>query len=262
MTVLVVGAGIAGLCAALALRPHAEVLVLERRSHVAANAGAGIQLSPNAIKALDVIGAREVVEAHSTAPRGLHIGAAGRRAPLAEIDYGLMEKRFGAPYRTASRAGLHEALLIAAAQAGITICFDTTVDTLEPSGTGWVIPDAGAGDRGGISARNGGIAPLVIAADGVSSALRQRMLDDTPTETGACAWRGTAPMAEGESSFTRLTLSRQCHLVRYVLPDARDNAVFVSSLSRPPANLGDNPITTALTGVSQWVPWPIKVQPK
>ncbi|MEM0905939.1 MAG: FAD-dependent monooxygenase, partial [Pseudomonadota bacterium] len=47
-----------------------------------------------------------------------------------------------------------------------------------------------------------------------------------------------------------------------VLPDARDNAVFVSSLSRPPANLGDNPITTALTGVSQWVPWPIKVQPK
>ncbi len=256
--ILVVGAGIAGLASALALAPFGDVVVAERRSAAAANAGAGIQLTPNAVKALAAIGAREAVAARATMPAGLRVRSAGRPRPLVDLDYkSVMERRFGAPYLTAGRVALAEGLREAvAAQPAISVRYDFAVDHLVRAGTGW---RAGGDERP---------ADFVVVADGVGSALRRQLFGDTARETPHIAWRGTAEL--GGSDRTELTLSAGAHLVRYAMAggqdsgsdSGRDNVVLIDSRRRHPDALAQTPLGPSLADVANWVPWPIKVRPR
>ena len=248
--ILVVGAGIAGLASALALAPFGDVLVAERRSAAAANAGAGIQLTPNAVKAITAIGARDAVTARASRPEGLTVRAAGRPAPLASLDFAAMEERFGAPYLTAARADLAQALAEAvAAHPAITVDYDAPVDHLAPGSAG-----------GWRSALMGTEHPFVVVADGVNSVLRRQLFGDTPRETRHIAWRGTSAMAGLQR--TELTLCGGAHLVRYAMASRRDNIVLIDSRRRHPDALGRTPLGPAIAGVADWVPWPIKVRPR
>jgi len=246
--ILVVGAGIAGLSAALALAPYGDVVVAERRSAVAANAGAGIQLSPNAVKSLGAIGAREAVAARASRPSGLEVQAAGRRGSLVRLDYGAaIERRFGAPYLTAARADLAAALAEACAgRPSITIRHDFAVETLTPVEGGLLAP--------GLDEP----AAFVVAADGVSSALRAKAFGDAPEDTPYIAWRGTAP--DNGSPFTELTLARDAHLVRYAIAGDRDNMVLIAGNRLSPEMLASRPLGPRLAGVPGWTPWPIRVR--
>ncbi|GAB5376069.1 MAG: FAD-dependent monooxygenase [Acuticoccus sp.] len=248
--ILVVGAGIAGLSAALALAPFGDVVVVERRSDAAANAGAGIQLSPNAIKALAAIGARETVAARASAPAGLTIRAAGRPAPLTRLDYGAMDATFGAPYLTASRADLAAGLLAAvAAQPAITLRYDCALEALEAApGGGW--------RAAGLDATP----DFVVVADGVGSPLRGQLIGDAPRATPFVAWRGSA--ADEGSADTELTMATGCHLVRYALANRRDNIVFITKGARHPATITAGPMAAPLAAVTDWTPWPIRVRPR
>lgn len=247
--ILVVGAGISGLASALALSPYGDVMVAERRSAAAANAGAGIQLTPNAVKALAAIGARDAVAARATRPEGLSIGVAGRAGPLVRLDFATMESRFGAPYLTAARADLADALAEAvAARPSITVRYDCPVESLEPVAGGWR------------SRLQQAPHPFVVIADGVGSALRRQLFADAPRETGHIAWRGTAAL--GPSLQTELVLSGGAHLVRYAMASRRDNIVLIDSQRRHPDALTRTALGPAIAGVSDWVPWPIKVRPR
>ena len=109
---LIAGGGIAGLAAALGLAR------IGRPSHIFEKAssfdeiGAGLQLGPNAVRALQYLGAWDAVAPHCVSPAEIHVrdGVSGnilQRLPLgAEF-----EKQFGAPYRVAHRADLQNALL-------------------------------------------------------------------------------------------------------------------------------------------------------
>jgi len=248
--ILVVGGGIAGLSAALALEPFGDVLVLERRSRAAADAGAGIQLSPNAVKALETLGARDAVEAVARAPSGLEVRAAGRRAPLARVDYAAVAARYGAPYLTASRAALHGALLAAAgARRRITIRHEAKVERLTGAGAGrgWQAP--------GVDGR----VAFAVGADGVASSLRGALFGDAAFDTGAIAWRGTARGPVGEA--TELTLAPGAHLVRYALPCGRDNVVLVAAgQAGHPDAMAAGPLGPLLEAVQEWTPWPVRVR--
>ncbi|MEM9221321.1 MAG: FAD-dependent monooxygenase [Pseudomonadota bacterium] len=246
--ILVVGAGIAGLSCALALEPFGDVLVVERRSAVAANAGAGIQLSPNAVKALTAIGARDAVDAVAQRPKHLTIKSAGRRRATVQVPYASMEAQFGAPYLTVSRAALHRALLgEVARRPRIALRFDTVVQHLRGEGAGW---------------RADGVdeaADFAVAADGVGSAVRGALLGDAPQESSHVAWRGTMPRST--TAGTELMLASGCHLVRYALPDARDNLVFIARRQlQHPADLRQHPMGGYLEGCLSWTPWPIQTR--
>lgn len=246
--ILVVGAGIAGLSAALALAPFGEVLVAERRPSAAANAGAGIQLTPNAVKAMAAIGAGEEVAARASRPAGLTVAAAGGGAPLTRLDFGEMEATFGAPYLTASRADLAAGLLAAvAAEAHITVRYDSAVTRLEERPAGWHVPEMALD------------AAFVVVADGVASPLRAALCNERARDSGFVAWRGTAPDDGGRD--TRLTLGAGCHLVRYALAGRADNIVFVTKGERPPETFSRTPIATALSGAGDFTPWPIRAMP-
>lgn len=230
----VVGAGIAGLASALALAPHGPVRVLERRDREAAQGGAGIQLAPNAMAALDALGLADTVRQRASAPDRLAIRTAGRARDLIALHYPPLSARYGAPFLTIARARLMETLLHAAeANGAIEIVYNT--------------PASGDGE-----------ATLRVAADGVHSALRSRLIGDAPRDTGACAWRASGAPAE---DHTELTMGPGYHLVRYPLAGQRDNLVLVTRGGRHPTSLRA-PVAAALDGATGWTPWPIKVRPR
>jgi len=109
--VLIAGGGIGGLAAAIALgRRGIETEILER-SQFTEETGAGIQLGPNATRALAALGVLDVIEPHAFRPEAISIydGISGRR--LSSVPLGThAEQRYGAPYLTLHRADLHAGL--------------------------------------------------------------------------------------------------------------------------------------------------------
>ncbi|MFF5533556.1 FAD-dependent monooxygenase [Streptomyces cinerochromogenes] len=167
-TAVVVGGGIGGLAAALGLRRIGwEVRVVERAATLA-DAGAGISLHANGLRALDAVGVGAEVRA---AARPQYTG--GTRTPsgrwLARMDGTLLERELGSPIVGIPRAVLHR--LLRAALPAECLLVGETVHTL----------DLSAPDRVGVPLGDRVLdADLVVAADGVHSRLRGLLCPDHP----------------------------------------------------------------------------------
>src|SRR5215472_1664150 len=109
--VIVAGAGIAGLTAALTLaRAGMRVTVFEQTSRLE-EAGAGLQLSPNASRVLIALGLRERLAPVTVVPHAIRVMAGGPAREIARIPLGdEMERRYGAPYWSIHRGDLQSAL--------------------------------------------------------------------------------------------------------------------------------------------------------
>ena len=124
--VTIVGGGVAGLTAALALRQRgADVTVLERASAIA-EVGAGLQLSPNAMRVLEALGLVPALDAVSLPSQAVRLRDAWG-ADVVRLD--LVRHRPQARFRLIHRARLIEVLEQAAVQAGVRIELDRTVET-------------------------------------------------------------------------------------------------------------------------------------
>ena len=114
-TVVVAGAGIGGLTAALALaRKGFRVVVVEQAERLE-ETGAGIQLSPNATRILGALGLADRLAPVVTAPDAIRVRNY-RGQGLARVPLGAdVARRYGAPYWVAHRGDLQEALAAAVA---------------------------------------------------------------------------------------------------------------------------------------------------
>src|SRR5207253_6740200 len=160
--------GIGGLTAALALAKHNFRVVLLEAAERLEETGAGIQLSPNALRVLITLGLRERLEPHVVVPEDLRVmSASGRmlaRAPLGTD----AEARYGAPYWVIHRGDLQAALVEAvAATPDIALHLGTRVEDFASHGKGVTV----AAHRGGQSVEEHGIA--LVGADGLWSTLRR-----------------------------------------------------------------------------------------
>ncbi|MFE5709400.1 FAD-dependent monooxygenase [Streptomyces sp. NPDC056501] len=181
---VVIGAGIGGLTAAVALHRNGwQVTVLERAADLAP-VGAGIGLAPNSQRALDVIGLGDRVR-----DLAAWQGDGGMRTPdgrwLARTNARAAAERFGGPLVLLHRATLVEILTSALP--------DGTVRTGAPAS----LADPGDDRRPArLTTPDGDIeAELVVAADGIRSATRHALFPEHPGPryAGCTTWRVVVP---------------------------------------------------------------------
>jgi salicylate hydroxylase len=221
-TVIVAGAGIGGLTAALALAQRGfEVMLFEAAPRLE-EIGAGLQLSPNAARVLVALGVEERLRPHVVAPERLMVRSARSGRLLAQAPLGAsVAQRYGAPYWVIHRGDLQAALREAVtATPAITLELGTRVEAFEAL-DGGVAVSASQGSQA-IEVH----ALTLIAADGLWSTLRQRLGHRAaPRAAGQTAWRALVPAEAAPRSFAipavNLWLGHDAHLVHYPVKAGR-----------------------------------------
>lgn len=187
--IIISGGGIGGMTAATALAQSGAKVTLLESAPVFGEIGAGVTLSPNAMKGLDHIGICESVAAAGIEPTRQRIQHWQDGRTLLPVTRASQREKYGAPYVTIHRADLHAELLKAARAAGVELITDAAV---QQSVDKLLITSDGRRFEGDV----------IIGADGVKSAVRRRFGDDSPVFTGHVAWRALVPV---DNSIAELT---------------------------------------------------------
>ncbi|RWC55023.1 FAD-dependent monooxygenase [Mesorhizobium sp.] len=204
--VVIAGAGVAGLTAALAFAERGyTVRVFEQAQRLEA-AGAGIQLSPNATRVLRQLGALDLLLPVAVRPEAVVLKDAATLRELARVPLGqAAEARWGAPYLVAHRADLQSALTARVAEVpDIRLTTGARVSSVVAGSHG--ITATAEIDGKAIEAEGF----LLVGADGVWSSMRG-LVDSAKGSTsarsyfsGELAWRATilADSAAGQAFAT------------------------------------------------------------
>ena len=190
MRVLILGAGVGGLTAALALRQVGVAAHVYEQASVLREVGAGVALGPNAVRVLHRLGLTEALRAvgvvsASLDSRDWRTGALLGRVPLAEEAVA----RWGAPFYHLHRADLHDALRAALGEGYLTL-----------GARGVAVEQRG--DTAIVRFADGRAATgdLLVGADGIHSVVREHVAGpDRPVWARQLSWRGLAPAAVGHA---------------------------------------------------------------
>ena len=180
-----VGGGVGGLASAIGLKKVGLDVVLIEQAPVLAEVGAGINLWPNAMKALAALGVDERIRED-----GIH-GTTVAHADLTSgtelevIDFRKAEPVYRDGLYNSHRADLLDA--IAAELQGVEVLLGERVIAVHDEG-GQVCVQLESGES-----RYG---DLVVAADGIRSRIRQQLFgDDDFRDTHVSAWRALVPLS-------------------------------------------------------------------
>lgn len=217
---VIAGGGVGGLTAALALARAGQSCLLLERAAEFGEVGAGLQLSPNACRALQRLGALDALRKTSIQPRRAILRRADG-AILTKISFADAEQRWGAPYLAVHRADLIAALADCARQnPRIAIATAATLTGFIEDEKGVAVTYRQAGEQ----RRAAGAA--LIGADGLRSFTRSRLVDqeaDKPAYTGHTAWRALIPadaLPEAlREKAAQIWFGPRAHLVHYPLRD-------------------------------------------
>ena len=269
LPVLIVGGGIGGLAAALALaRKGRRVRLIEQAADFK-EIGAGIQLGPNVFRMFEVLGLTDEISGLAAFPENLIMrdstsGEEVTRIPL----LGDFRKKFKSPYALIYRADLHRVLLEACRRHGLIelVTSQKVVGFEEKSDR--VIAATESGDSHEVAA--------LIGADGLWSTIRQLVVGDgKPVVAGHITYRAVLPTPEMPEDLRWpsmvLWAGEKVHLVHYPLRGGQlFNLVAVFHSSRyeegwdsygDPAELHERfantcaPVRTLLGKIESWRMW-------
>jgi salicylate hydroxylase len=182
--VLIAGAGMGGLAAAIAIgrRGGPRPLVLEQ-ARTFDEAGAGIQLGPNATRVLQAWNLGPALARFAAFPQRLSVRSAASGDVLAQMPLGAAAlERYGAPYATLHRADLHRILLEGAQAEGVEPVLDRHVASVRETPDRVLVGISHTAAETEVQA--------VIGADGLWSRVREQVwADGLPVPSGHLAYR-------------------------------------------------------------------------
>jgi salicylate hydroxylase/6-hydroxynicotinate 3-monooxygenase len=251
----IIGAGMGGLTLAAALHQRGIAARIYEQAPRFIRLGAGIQMSPNAMRVLRGIGLEPRIRATAFQPSSWTNRDWDSGTLTNELALGAgAEAKYGAPYLLMHRGDLHEAL--ASRVPGDSIELNKKLIDLD-----WR-------SGGGVTLRfadgSSGHADAVVAADGIHSRVRELWLGQEKTNfTGRVAYRTTFPAA----LLNGYQIDQCCkwwgpdrHIVIYYVTSSRDEVYFVTSVPEPEFTVeswsatGDlNELRTAFAGFHQQV---------
>ncbi len=247
--VTIAGGGIAGLATAIGLAGKGFAVRIVEQARFFSNVGAGIQIGPNAVRALQEVGAWDAVEPLTVRPPLIKVMSGTSGKALQTIDLGrVFEQRYGAPYRVMHRSDLHAALLNCA-QRSQRIVVDMGKDA--------------ACEFDQRTEHTG----CLIAADGVRSPIRGMMFPGAEASQLAFTIHRTMLPPKALARFT----DRDCvhvwlypggHIVHYPVRSGHINVVAVSNgidASLPARFVSE--LFGDLASTASWSEWPALIAP-
>ncbi|NKB60036.1 MAG: 3-hydroxybenzoate 6-monooxygenase [Alphaproteobacteria bacterium] len=213
--ILIVGGGIGGLAAALALaQAGVPSRVLEQASRFG-EIGAGIQLGPNVFRMFDRLGIRARIDENAVFVEQLIMKDSLSAETITEVPLGVeFRGRFENPYAVSHRADVHEALLEACQESQIVALeHSQRIAAIEDTGDEVIaVTDTGKTYRGA----------ALIGADGLWSRVRTHLFGDgKPRVSGHVAYRAVLPFDEFPEDLrwdaATLWAGPRNHLVHYPL---------------------------------------------
>jgi salicylate hydroxylase len=280
-TIVVAGAGIGGLTASLALAAQGfRVVVLEKAERLE-EAGAGLQLSPNASRILVDLGLQPRLAPRAVTPHAISIMSARGGGEIARLPLGEAASfRAGAPYWVVHRADLQAAL---AAHVNdnpdIELRLGCQFEDVAAHAKGLTVVQ-----RRGMT-RHQELASALIGADGIWSAVRHHLFPEVqPRFSGLIAWRGTLDATQLPREYTsarvQLWMGPNAHLVAYPISGGRQInvvAVVPGTWNRPgwsargeigeiknafAASIWPSPARMMISAVDDWRKWALFTVPE
>jgi salicylate hydroxylase len=228
--ILIAGAGIGGLGAALALAQIGVKVTVLEQSDAFGEVGAGVQISPNAYKVLSDWGLAEALNKTANFPEKLQVRNAASNKLLGQLTLGATaQARYGYPFVTIRRADLHSLLLHAVRQqALVELRLNAKISAVVELNQQVIVKTEAACTFS---------ADAVIGADGLRSSVRQHVLaDGAPRATGHTAWRAVLSMADvpPELQIDQITawLAPDSHTIAYPVQQGKSlNIVYCAENS-------------------------------
>ena len=256
-TIFIAGAGIGGLTAALALAARGFRIVVLEKAERLEEAGAGLQLSPNASRVLTGLGLEKRLAARAVTPDAVSLMSARSGGEVARLPLGeAASTRAGAPYWVMHRADLQAALQAEVNEhPDIELRLGCQFEDAAPHAKGLTVVQ-----RSGMM-RQQEVALALVGADGIWSSVRGHLFPNVqPQFSGLIAWRGTLDATQLPREYTsrrvQLWMGPNAHLVTYPISAARQInvvAIMPGTWNRPgwsaPGDIGE---IKGVFSASQW----------
>lgn len=219
MKVVVAGAGIGGLTAALCLAKAGHDVHVVERAHEFLDVGAGIQCGANALCIMQHLGVLTQLADLAVRPERIEFRDYQTGARLHTMNLGQpYEDQYGAPYLHLHRADLHSVLLDAFNDSGsVDLSLNAAVESYSETSQSVQVSLSNGTELD---------ADLLVAADGINSVIRKQLLGNSLARfTGNVAWRGVVPVERLPKDWMDTVVSNfvgpHKHMVLYYLRQKR-----------------------------------------